>query len=132
MGTTQKQKMGRSLFERLYKKSYFKACEGYKTATDAACESRECLNSMPSSEEEKPLLWVNLLSVNAIAYEQCLRQRENSCKRMQRQIYLHYAECSRIRIKSTLVPQRSAAGFEGECNDKRAFLVSLFYLLLIY
>jgi hypothetical protein len=25
----------------------------------------------------------------------------------------------------TLVPQRSAEGFEGECNDKRAFLVSL-------
>jgi hypothetical protein len=24
----------------------------------------------------------------------------------------------------TLVPQRSAEGFEGECNDKRAFLVS--------
>ena len=75
-GTTQKQKMGRSLFERLYKKSYFKACEGYKTATDAACESRECLHSMQSCEEEKPHLWVNLLEVNAIAYEQCLRQRE--------------------------------------------------------
>ena len=30
-GTTQKQKMGRSLFERLYKKSYFKACEGFET-----------------------------------------------------------------------------------------------------
>ena len=64
MGTTQKQKMGRSLFERLYKKSYFKACEGYKTATDAACESRECLHSMPSGEEEKPHLWVNLREVN--------------------------------------------------------------------
>ena len=56
--------MGRSLFERLYKKSYFKACEGYKTATDAACESRECLHFMPSCEEEKPHLWVNLLEVN--------------------------------------------------------------------
>ena len=56
--------MGRSLFERLYKKSYFKACEGYKTATDAACESRECLHSMQSCEEEKPHLWVNLLEVN--------------------------------------------------------------------
>ena len=41
-----------------------KACEGFKTATDAARESRECLHSMPSSEEEKPHLWVNLLSVN--------------------------------------------------------------------
>ncbi len=56
--------MCRSLFERLYKKSYFKACEGYKTATDAARESRECLHSMPSCEEEKPHLWVNLLEVN--------------------------------------------------------------------
>ena len=42
----------------------FKACEDSKTATDAACESRECLHSMPSSEEEKPHLWVNLLIVN--------------------------------------------------------------------
>ena len=42
------------------------------------------------------------------AGERCLRRRENSCKRMQRQIYLHYAECSRIWIKSTLAPQRSA------------------------
>ena len=41
-----------------------KACDGFKTATDAACESRECLHSMPSSEEEKLLLWVNLLEVN--------------------------------------------------------------------
>ena len=35
-----------------------------KTATDAACESRECLHSMQSCEEEKPHLWVNLLTVN--------------------------------------------------------------------
>ena len=42
----------------------FKACEARKTATDAAYESRECLHSMPSSEEEKPLSRVNLLSVN--------------------------------------------------------------------
>ena len=46
------------------KKMKFKACEGFKTATDAACESRECLHSMPSSEEEKPHLWVNLLEVH--------------------------------------------------------------------
>ena len=46
------------------KKMKFKACEVLKTATDAACESRECLHSMPSSEEEKPHLWVNLLEVN--------------------------------------------------------------------
>ena len=31
-GNGPKAKIGRSLFERLYKKSYFKACEGYKTA----------------------------------------------------------------------------------------------------
>ena len=42
----------------------FKAYAVRKTGTDAACESRECLHSMPSSEEEKPHLWVNLLSVN--------------------------------------------------------------------
>ena len=41
-----------------------KACDGFKTATDAACESRECLHSMPSCEEENPHLWVNLLEVN--------------------------------------------------------------------
>ena len=41
-----------------------KACEGLKTGPDAACESREYLHSMPSSEEENPQLWVNLLSVN--------------------------------------------------------------------
>jgi hypothetical protein len=29
-----------------------------------------------------------------IAGEQCLRRRENSYKRIQRQIYLHYVECS--------------------------------------
>ena len=46
------------------KKMKFKACEGFKTATDAACESRECLHSMQSCEEEKPHLWVNLLEVN--------------------------------------------------------------------
>ena len=46
------------------KKIKSKACEGFKTGTDAACESRECLHSMPSSEEEKLLLWVNLLEVN--------------------------------------------------------------------
>ena len=46
------------------KKIKSKACEGFKTATDAARESRECLHSMPSSEEEKPHLWVNLLEVN--------------------------------------------------------------------
>ena len=40
------------------------ACEALKTATDAAYESRECLHSIPSSEEEKPLSWVSLLSVN--------------------------------------------------------------------
>ena len=61
---------------KMNKKMERKACEVFKTATDAACESRECLHSMPSSEEEKPLQWVNLLEVNAIAYEQCLRQRE--------------------------------------------------------
>ena len=43
-----------------------KACEGLKTGTDAACESREYLHSMPSSEEEKPLPWVNLLEVNEV------------------------------------------------------------------
>ena len=42
----------------------FKAYAVRKTGTDAACESRECLHSMPSSEEEKLLLWVNLLNVN--------------------------------------------------------------------
>ena len=63
------------------KKMKFKACEDLKTATDAACESKECLHSIPSCEEEKPHLWVNLLSVNE--------------------------------------------HFEGERNDKRAFLVSL-------
>ena len=46
------------------KKMKFKACEGFKTATDAACESRECLHSMQSCEEEKPHLWVNLFEVN--------------------------------------------------------------------
>jgi hypothetical protein len=30
----------------------------------------------------------------------------------------------------TLVPQRSAAGFEGERNDKRAFLASLIFLYI--
>ena len=53
------------------KKMKFKACEGFKTATDAACESRECLNSMPSCEEEKPLLWVNLLGVNEDFEDKC-------------------------------------------------------------
>ena len=46
------------------KKIKFKACEELKTGTDAACESREYLHSMPSSEEEKLHLWVNLLEVN--------------------------------------------------------------------
>ena len=57
------------------KKMKFKACEDLKTATDAACESKECLHSIPSCEEEKPHLWVNLLIVNAIACEQCLRRQ---------------------------------------------------------
>ena len=51
---------------------------------------------------------LSLLMKRGNAGERCLRRRENSCKRMQRQIYLHYAECSRIWIKSTLAPQRSA------------------------
>ena len=46
------------------KKMKCKACEALKAATDAASECRECLHSMPSSEEENPHLWVNLLEVN--------------------------------------------------------------------
>ena len=65
----------------------FKACEARKTTTDAARESRECLHSMPSSEEEKPHLWVNLLSVNE--------------------------------------------HFEGEYNEKRAFLITIFCLITL-
>ena len=40
---------------KMNKKMERKACEVFKTATDAAYESRECLHSMPSSEEEKAL-----------------------------------------------------------------------------
>ncbi len=40
-----------------------KACAGFKTATDTANKSKECLSSLTGSEEEKPQR-VNLLSVN--------------------------------------------------------------------
>ena len=39
-------------------------CEAGKNATDVACESRESLFYMPNREEENPLLWINLLSLN--------------------------------------------------------------------
>ena len=65
--------------------SYFQACEARKSATDAACESRECLHSIPSSEEEKPHLWVNLLSVNE--HFKGERNAENLCKRVKHKVY---------------------------------------------
>ena len=73
--------------------------------------SERCIYAMLLLREKRvvlPPMLERTAVCGTIAGEQCLRRRENSCKRMQRQIYLHYAECSRIWIKSTLAPQRSA------------------------
>ena len=73
--------------------------------------SERCIYAMLLLREKRVVLSPMLERTavcGTIAGEQCLRRRENSCKRMQRQIYLHYAECSRIWIKSALAPQRSA------------------------
>ena len=70
------------------------------------CASHRQQYNCPSYAQQR--LKLSLFLKRGNAGERCLRRRENSCKRMQRQIYLHYAECSRIWIKSTLAPQRSA------------------------
>ncbi|MBQ8336241.1 MAG: hypothetical protein IJY44_01765, partial [Bacteroidaceae bacterium] len=54
------------------------------TATDAANESKECLLSLPSSEEEKPQR-VNLLSVNEDFEGK--RNTGNLCKRVKHKVY---------------------------------------------
>ena len=61
--------------------------------------------------------WQRTAFNGTIAGEQCLRRRENSCKWMQRQIYLHFAECRRIWIKSALAPQRSVLQHHSQPRD---------------
>ena len=93
---------GASSFVRSWiKRAIFRLAKPEKAQPTQHARAESACILCRAARRKSHALWINLLSVNAIAYEQCLRQRENSCKRMQRQIYLHYAECSWIWIKST-------------------------------
>ena len=94
-------------------------------ASDCGSECRRFESDQPPKENDPKENWVVLFLRGCIK-----RAILRLAKPEKAQFTKRKCHCVRAMFATTgtLVPQRSAEGFEGERNDKRAFLDSLFFL----